>query len=324
MRSPQILSALLLTSVFALTPALAQQQDNSPNRALGAPVDTTNLPVQKIGPQDLIAIQVYDSPEFTHSIRVLDSGEIRLPMMNQKIKVDGLFPEDIATLIADELKREHLLIDPFVTVTVSEYHSRPISVAGAVKSPTIFQAIGEVSLLDALAKAGGPADNAGGELIVTRPNGPGGAQSTQHIPIKALNDGSDPSLNVKLQGGDQVRVPVIGTVAVAGNVKQSGIFPVQDSGTTTIMTAIAQAQGLGDFHPPKVYIYRPDEHGVKKEIEIDLTAILKRKKADVTLQAKDVLYVPDNNGKKNLNLWLDRAAGVGTQAASGALIYRKF
>jgi polysaccharide export outer membrane protein len=310
-----------LISVFSLA-ALAQ--DNSPTRALGTPQDTANLPIQRIGPQDLINIQVYDSPEFSRSIRVLDNGQIRLPMMKETIKVDGLFPAEIETLVQEELKREHLLVDPFVTVTVAEYHSKPISVTGAVKLPTIFQAIGTVNLLDALAKAGGPADNAGGELIVTRPNGPNGQQSVQRINIKALNSGTDPSLNLKLQGGDLVSVPTIGTVVVAGNVHVSGIYPVQDSGTTTVMTAIAQAQGLGDYKPKLIYIYRPDDQGVKHEIEINLTDILKRKAQDVTLQAKDILYVPDNNGKKNLNLWLDRAAGVGTGAATTALAYRRY
>jgi len=321
MRFTKIAPPVLLLSL-ALGAAFAQ--DNSPTRALGLPMESANLPVQKIGPQDLIGIQVYDSPEFSRTIRVLDSGEIRFPMIAEPIKVAGFYPDDIAVLIQDALKRAHLLVDPFVTVTVAEYHSRPISVTGAVKLPTIFQAIGTVSLLDALAKAGGPTDNAGGELIVTRPNGPNGAQSVQRIPIKALNSGSDPALNVPLQGGDLVMVPIIGTVVVAGNVHLSGIYPVQDSGTTTIMTAIAQAQGLGDYKPPKVYIYRPDDQGVKHEIEVNLTEILKRQKPDVTLQARDILYVPDNNGKKNFNLWMDRLSGVGTSAASGALIYHKF
>jgi polysaccharide export outer membrane protein len=319
MRFQKIAPPVLLLSL-ALGAAFGQ--DNSPTRALGLPMESANLPVQKIGPQDLIGIQVYDSPEFSRTIRVLDSGEIRLPMIPEPIKVSGLYPDDISVLIQDALKRAHLLVDPFVTVTVAEYHSRPISVTGAVKLPTIFQAIGSVSLLDALAKAGGPADNAGGELVVTRPNGPNGAPSVQHIPIKALNTGTDPLLNVPLQGGDMVLVPVIGTVVVAGNVHLSGIYPVQDSGTTTVMTAIAQAQGLGDYKPKKVYIYRPDSQGVKKEIEVDLSEILKRKKPDVTLQARDVLYVPDNNGKKNFDIWMDRIAGVGTGAATGSLIYR--
>jgi hypothetical protein len=63
---------------------------------------------------------------------------------------------------------------------------------------------------------------------------------------------------------------------------------------------------------------------VKHEIEVDLQNILKRKKPDVILQAKDILYVPDNATKKNINTIIQAATGVSTQAASGALIYRKF
>ncbi|HKD05324.1 MAG TPA: hypothetical protein VKB79_05420 [Bryobacteraceae bacterium] len=43
----------------------------------------------------------------------------------------------------------------------------------------------------------------------------------------------------------------------------------------------------------------------------------------VTLQARDILYVPDNNNKKkNTTLWLDRIAGFGSATAAGAIIYR--
>jgi len=129
---------------------------------------------------------------------------------------------------------------------------------------------------------------------------------------------------VKLTGGELIRVPVIGTVVVTGNVHASGVFPVQDSGTTTVLTAIAQAQGFGDFKPPKVYIYRPDEQGIKHEIPIDIKSILARKAPDVTLQARDVLYVPDNNLKKNISTWADRLSGVGTGAASIGLAYHKY
>jgi protein involved in polysaccharide export with SLBB domain len=106
-------------------------------------------------------------------------------------------------------------------------------------------------------------------------------------------------------------------------VKESGVFPVQDSGTTTVMTAIAQAKGLGDFQPSKVYIYRNDEQGVRHEIEVDLKSIKKRKSPDVTLQARDILYVPDNTRKKAASDWLDRLAGFGSTTATGVLVYRR-
>jgi len=65
---------------------------------------------------------------------------IRLPMLKRLIKAEGLFPADLETAIAQALRDEQILVDPFVTVTIAEYHSRPISVSGAVKMPLVFQA----------------------------------------------------------------------------------------------------------------------------------------------------------------------------------------
>ncbi len=123
---------LLATSVFG--------QENTLPKALGQ-VDSTNLPVQKIGKEDLLNVQIIDLPELSRSYRVTNNGQIRMPMLKQMINVEGLYPADIEVLIADELKHEELMVDPFVSVSVTEYHSRPISVTGAVKNPTVFQAI---------------------------------------------------------------------------------------------------------------------------------------------------------------------------------------
>jgi polysaccharide export outer membrane protein len=307
-----------LLTVIPLSSAVAQQEGPRP---LGQ-VESSNLPVQQIGKEDLLNIQVYDSPELTRSVRVLYDGTIRLPMLKQTLRVEGVFPADVEVLIADELKREQLLIDPFVTVTIGEYHSRQIGVGGAVKNPTVFQAIGTVNLLDAIARSGGFTDQAGGDIIITRQNGDTGMQSVQRIPIKPLIEGVDAQLNVKLVGGEQIRVPNVGTVVVTGNVKESGIFPVQDGGTTTVMTAIAQAKGLGDYAPKMVYVYRNDAQGVRHEIEVDLAAIKKRQQADVILQAKDVLYVPDNHRAKLTDQMINVLTGVGASSAT-ALIYTR-
>ena len=53
-------------------------------------------------------------------------------------------------------------------ITVVEYHSRPISVMGAVRKPVTFQADGVVTLLDALSRAEGFTDDAGPEILVTQ------------------------------------------------------------------------------------------------------------------------------------------------------------
>src|SRR3954451_13674099 len=108
--------AALLLAVAA--PALAQKW-----APVAAPA-AANLPAQKIGADDLLAVSVYDSPELTRTVRVGADGSIRLPMLRQRIQVEGLMPSDVESAIGTALKTEELLVDPFVSVTVAEYHSR--------------------------------------------------------------------------------------------------------------------------------------------------------------------------------------------------------
>src|SRR5512140_757205 len=102
------------------------------------PETSANLPAQRIGPNDLIAVSVYDSPELTRTVRVGADGLIRLPMLKHGIAAEGRMPAEVERGITEALIAEQLIVDPFVTVTMAEYTSRPISVAGAVKTPLTF------------------------------------------------------------------------------------------------------------------------------------------------------------------------------------------
>ena len=86
--------------------ASAQQQQPNPNRAISIPEAGANLPTQSIGANDLIAVSVYDAPELSRTIRVGADGFIRLPMLKQRIKADGLYPSDLETAIAEALRKE--------------------------------------------------------------------------------------------------------------------------------------------------------------------------------------------------------------------------
>ncbi len=278
-------------------------------------------PLQRVGPEDLLGLNVYDAPELTRTVRVSAEGTIRLPMLKSPIRVDGLMPNEIEALVTEALQREKLFVDPYVTVNVVEYHSRPINVSGAVRTPTIFQAIGTVTLLDAIARAGGLiSDQAGPEIIVTRPNGDNSPQSIQRIPVKALIAGSDPQLNIKLTGGEEVRVPDVGKIVVFGSVNKPGAYPVLDSAANTVMSAIAQAQGTVQYFSHTAFIYRPDEKGAMHEITVPLGDILKRKQPDITLQARDVLYVPDSSGRRIPQNAVTAMTGVGSSAVM-SMIY---
>src|ERR1035438_5622177 len=140
-----------------------------------APAATSqNLPAQKIHPNDLVGVSVYSEPDLTRTVRVGADGTIRLPMLKEKIKADGLMPEELERAIVDALKSQEILVDPFVTVTVAEYHLLlPISVAGAVRTPITFQPVEKVTLLEAITRAGGLSPEAGREILVTGPAPPG-------------------------------------------------------------------------------------------------------------------------------------------------------
>jgi len=286
-----------------------------------------NLPAQKIGPNDLIAVSVYDAPELSRTIRVGADGTIRMPMLRRRVKAQGMLPGALETAIAEALRAESLLVDPVVTVTIAEYHSRPISVAGAVRNPVTFQAAGPVTLLDALTRAGGLSAHAGPEILVSHMQpGPDGEQTAlvQRIPVKGLIDAADPELNLKLTGGEEIRVPEVSKIFVAGNVRKPGVFPMQDSAETTVLQVLALAEGLAPFASKRAYVYRRDPStGSKHEIPVELRDIMKRKAPDVPLLANDILYIPDNSGRRLTATAIERIAGFGAATASGLLIWRR-
>ncbi|MGD0869523.1 MAG: polysaccharide biosynthesis/export family protein [Bryobacteraceae bacterium] len=310
----------LLTLFLVLVPAWIQGQV----RPGGLTEPSTNLPAQKIGPRDLIAIQVYDSPELTRTVRVGADGNIRLPMLKQQIKGEGLMPNDLEDVIAKALAEEDLIVDPFVTVTVVEYSSRPISVAGAVRSPATFQASAPVTLLEAITRAGGLTEDAGSEILISKSQtGPSGLPTAliQRIPVKALIDSADPDANLRLTGGEEVRVPEAGRVFVVGNVKKPGAFVVRDGSETSVLKLLALAEGLVPFASKQAYIYRTEGSGPKNEIPIELNKIMDRKAADAALLPNDVLYIPDNRGRRIGMAALEKILAFGSTAGATALIY---
>jgi polysaccharide export outer membrane protein len=314
--------AMRFTPVLLLVAASAFAQQAPPLRP-PTPEVGANLPAQPVGPNDLFSVSVYDSPELSRTVRIGADGYFRLPMLKQRIKADGLLPDELETAIAKALKEEQLLVDPFVTVTIAEYHSRPISVNGAVKMPLMFQADGPVTLLEALARAQGLSELAGSEILVSHTQaGPDDKPLTltRRIPVKSLINDADPESNLKLTGGEEVRVPEAGRIYVVGNVKTPGAFPAKSISDTTVLQMIALAGGLAPYYMRDAYIYRQEGNGAKNEIPVPLERIMQRKSPDVPLTANDILYIPDNKGRRLTLGTLEKMLGVGA-ALGAASIY---
>lgn len=283
-----------------------------------------NLPIEKIGPNDLISLSVYDSPELSRTFRIDADGTLRLPMLNERIQASGLYPEQLEKTITKALVDGGILVDPVVTVTMAEYRSRSISVVGAVRTPVTFQDTGNLTLIDAISQAGGLTDNAGEDILVSHQHEDASGKTvtlTERVPAKALLNTADSSLNLPLQGGEVIRVPEAGRFYVVGDVKNPGQFQIQDGNESSVLKALALTRGLDHYSAKVAYIYRTEAgKGGRNEIEVPLKKIIKRQAPDMPLLANDVFYVPESGRSRNTATALRAVAIVGAAVAT-TLIY---
>jgi len=240
-------------------------------------------------------------------------------MLKRQIKARGAGPMELEQRVGAAIAEEKILVEPSVVVTIAEYAVRPIRVAGAVRHPLTFEATGPVTLLEALTRAEGLSPEAGAEILVTRTSGLNTAGLTKRIAVKDLIETADPAANLILDGGEDIRVPEAGRVFVVGNVKRPGAFPVGDSGGTSVLKALALAEGLAPFSTKQAYIYRPSDGG-KREIAVELRKIMERKVPDVDLLAGDVFYIPDNRSGRVTASVIEKVVSFAAGTASGAVI----
>jgi polysaccharide biosynthesis/export protein len=279
-----------------------------------------NLSLEPVGQGDLLYVSITNWTDVTRSYRIAQDGTITLPVLKHGIQVSGLTAPDIERTIADTLTKEKILVDPIVTVNVVEYRSKAVDVAGAVRHPLTFQALGRVRLLDAIARAEGVSPDAGTEVLLYRPNGNG---EVQHISLKCLIEGSDPSLNEVLHGGEQIRVPQAGKVYVLGNVKSPGAYPITEAEGMTVLKALALCQGTLPYSQNTAFIFRPKTNSTEREeLAVSVKEIVKHHSPDVPLNANDILFIPDNSGKKITAEVLARIGTFGSSTGSGLLIFR--
>jgi polysaccharide export outer membrane protein len=282
-----------------------------------------NLPQLEIGSNDLLDISVYGSPELSGTLRVGPDGMITLPMaQTQKpIKARGLLPAELAITISHELEDAQLVVHPSVTVKVAEYQSRTVTVVGAVRHPISFQAYGQVTLLDAIGRADGLAETAGDEILVTGGHEPGLTRLTARVNVTSLMAGTNPADNTMLHGGEEVRIPEQGRISVLGDVKHPGVFPVKSQDESSLMMMLARSEGLSPNASANAFIYRNHPGGApRQEMPVALKRIMDRKDPDIYLEAGDILYIPDNRGRRISLSVLEHLSTIGG-ATAGALIY---
>jgi polysaccharide export outer membrane protein len=249
----------------------------------------------KIGPKDLLEITVLGVQEINKVVvRVSERGRITLPLLGE-VEVGDLTKFEVEKKLTG-LAGEKIVLKPQVTVHILEYLSRRVAVIGAVEKPGPFELLGRQTVLAAISATGGLTRDAGEEIIIIRQL-PDGASTSIRISIDGLFVQGDPKLNIILEPGDVINVPVDKAVLiyVFGQVKNPGALQVKRSSVPTLTQAIAQAGGFTDrANRKKVRIRRKDAAGKELEFTVNVRDILKGKMKDVPLQPNDTVYVPES------------------------------
>ena len=134
-------------------------------------------------------------------------------------------------------------------------------------------------------------------------------------------DGTDPAANIKLEGGENVRVLQTGRIFIVGNVKRPGPLQLAEGSDSTVLKAVTLAGGLDSFTASKAYIYRVEPGtGGSGPIPIQIKKIMTFKAPDVQLYGNDMLYVPNATGQRISAKALGMTMGLGLGLA-GLLIY---
>jgi polysaccharide biosynthesis/export protein len=151
----------------------------------------------RIGPQDLLDINIFEAPELNRTVRVSENGEVSLPLLGG-IHVVRLTARELENELAAKLRE--FLKDPHVSVMVTTIESHPVSVIGEVNKPGVFQVRGSKTLLEMLSMAQGLAPDAGDEVLVMRNAGynrgqDGNAQAMQAEAEQAGGTSTDRTKN---------------------------------------------------------------------------------------------------------------------------------
>ena len=312
------------------TGSIAQPGGRGSNSVLVSPLED-----YRIGPNDVIDVQIENAPEMSKTFRVTAAGTFLMPYVGRVTAVKKT-TEEVAQLIADSLRGDYLK-DPKVVVTVKEFNSRSFFIQGSVRSPGVFQIEGRPSMLELITLAGGLSDKHGANAYIIRrlktteqkepePNvekttAAKVANAEQEPPEEAAKyELKSANINGLLKGrfdqdvllepGDIINIPPSDVFFVAGEVNAPGSFALTEG--TTLRQAISLAQGT-NFKAAlsRGVVYRENASGKREEVHVDIGAVMNGKKDDVLIMANDIIMVP-NSRTKTLGGALLKAFGMTT------------
>lgn len=259
-----------------------------------------------LGPGDRVEISVAGEPESEVVTVVGPDGKLYYQML-PGLDVWGLTLSEARQAIEGRLS-EFYQDDPTVNIGLMEVGSKRVWMLGRLSSPGVYPLVGPMTLLDAIAQAGGPAPSQtsatlsnGGTATFSNGNLDAGDLSQAFVvregkplPVdlgKLLNEG-DLSQNIYLQPDDLVYLPSARSreIFVLGAVARAQALPY--SGRSTLISAVASAGGtVPDAYLSNVAVVRGSINEPQLAV-YDYRAIISGQAPDVLLEPHDIVYVP--------------------------------
>jgi len=243
-----------------------------------------------VGPQDVLAITLFDQQDLSGKYTVEADGTFTFPLIG-RVKAGGMSLRDVEQALRTQLS-DGFFKNPQVSVSVEQYRSQRIFVVGEVRAPGPYPLVGDMTLIEALARAGSTTEHAAGEALIVR-SSDGSRSSGPVLPdqkngvdvirvdIKALQSGRL-SENATLRDGDTIFVPRAELVYVFGHVHSPGAYTLQSG--VTVLQALSLAGGVTDRGAmSRIRIARLVE-GKRTELRVKL---------DDIVQPGDTIIVPE-------------------------------
>jgi polysaccharide biosynthesis/export protein len=175
--------------------------DSKPATPAPAPAPPPPPADYVIGPDDVLVIAVYKTPEVSGEVGVRPDGKISIPMINE-VQAAGKTPEELRQTLMTMFKS--FFNDPNVTVVVKAINSRKVSITGSVQKPGPYPLMGPMTVLQLISMAGGLADFAKSkEIVIIRQ----GVPTPFKVNYNDLKKGKNLKQNIELRPGDTIIVP---------------------------------------------------------------------------------------------------------------------
>lgn len=261
--------------------------------AAPAPGQEVASPVYRIGPRDVVKIEVFEEPELNREVAVSEDGTLRLPLVGS-VEAEGSTEAELAARLKTVLE-ENFLRRASVSVEVVQFLSRPISVLGAVRNPGTLGSGGRLTLIEALTQSGGLSESHGGSVQILR-RASNGLTDQVTIPVDALLVRADPDLNLPIFANDLITVPAAEevTVYLLGEVASPGAITFRRSERITLLAALARGGGLSERASNKIRIQRRVEAGETRDLIVNYRRIVAGEDPDPELRHGDVIIIKES------------------------------